>query len=327
MRRRLWWCISANDGRVAEDHSITVNSFDPSTNIEFPSNVNDSQLYPDMTEVPENRGRWTEMSLPLIMKEHCLARRRLYQVIPPFANSIPSEAVRKEIVGKTIAHCEEEYFKFFNPIIPVQRAATLMGRAVLAKLEFVSRLQWLSMANQNTTRGLLSDDETLAEACQILEYGTQIQSDELLRNYRWIVEVYPQYHVLLYVVWRLCVLPTGPSVDRAWSLVEKSFDVEFGRIGFENAPPGSKWTVLRAFREKALKIRQMVAEGKTTGDGKGKGISLEIPKGSAAVVPEHGEATGDVPGNEFSWQPEDADLPDWNELVEDFKLGDFEIQI
>ncbi|OIW27881.1 hypothetical protein CONLIGDRAFT_655572 [Coniochaeta ligniaria NRRL 30616] len=329
MRRRLWWCLSANDGRVAEDHSITVNVFDPSTNIEFPSNVDDSQLYPGITELPDNRGRWTEMSLPLIMKEHCLARRRLYQVIPPSASSIPSEAVRKEIVDKTIAHCEEEYFQYFNTVIPVQRAAMLMGRAVLGKLEFVSRLQWLSMANQNTTRGLLSTDETLAEACQILEYGTQLQSDELLRNYRWISDVYPQYHVLLYVLWRLCVRPTGPSVDRAWVHVEKSFDVEFGRIGFETAPPGSKWTVLKAFREKAVRIRQMVAEGKATGNG--KGTSSDIPQDSAAAAAGgNGDATGTGTGgleDGFSWPPEDADLPDWNELVEDFKLSDFEIQI
>lgn len=324
MRRRLWWCLSANDGRVAEDHSITINVADASTNVEFPSSVDDSQLYPGMTELPEHRGgRWTEMSLPLITKEHCLAWRQLYQVIPPFSNAVPPDSVRKEIVDKVIAHCEEEHFQHFNTVIPVQRAAMLVGRAVLGKLSFVSRLQWLSRANQNTTRGLLTDDETLAEACEVLEYGPQLQSDELLRNYRWIVDVYPQYHVLLYVVWRLCVRPTGPGVERAWDLVEKSFDVEFGRIGFESAPPGSKWTVIKVFREKALKVRQMVAEGKH-----GKGTSSEIPKGSAAAMQENGEFLGDSLGDDFTWQPEDADLPDWNELVESgFKLGDFEIQI
>lgn len=324
MRRRLWWCLSANDGRVAEDHSITINVTDASTNVEFPSSVDDSQLYPGMTELPEHRGgRWTEMSLPLITKEHCLAWRQLYEVMPPFSNTVPPDSVRKEIVDKVIAHCEEEHFQHFNTVIPVQRAAMLVGRAVLGKLSFVSRLQWLSMANQNTTRGLLTDDDTLAEACGVLEHGAQMSSDELLRNFRWIVDTYPQYHVLLYVVWRLCVRPTGPNVERAWDLVEKCFDVEFGRIGFESAPPGSKWTVIKVFREKALKVRQMVAEGK-----QGKGTSSEIPKGSAEATQENGEFLGDSLGDDFTWQPEDADLPDWNELVESgFKLDDFEIQI
>lgn len=325
LRRRLWWCIAANDGRVAEDHSITISSHDPSTNIEFPSNVDDNELYPGMTELLGSRGRWTEMSLPLIMKEYSIARRRLYDVLPPLRTDMPSEATRKEILDKAIAHCEREYFQYCNSIIPVQRAAMLIGRAVMAKLDFVSRLQWLSMANQNTTRGLVSTDETLAEACQILEYGTQMQSDELLQNYRWIVDIYPQYHVLLYVVWRLCVQPTGPSVERAWCQVEKSFDVQIGRLGFENSPPGSKWTVLKAFRKKALEIRQMVAEGKATGNG--RGTSSQTPKGGATALAD--DTAGLVLESDENgfWNLEGGELPDWNDLVDDLKLDGFDIQM
>ncbi|KAB5583439.1 fungal-specific transcription factor [Coniochaeta sp. 2T2.1] len=322
LRRRLWWCINANDGRVAEDHSITVNTHDPSTNIEFASNVDDSQLYPGMTEFPKTRGKWSEMSLPLVMKEHCLARRKLYQAAPPLSATLPPESVRREIVDGVIRHCEETYFRYCNPVVPAQRAAMLIGRAVLAKLDFVSRLQWLSMANQNTTRGLLATDETLDEACGILEYGTQLVTDELLRNYRWISDVYPQYHVLLYVLWRLCVRPTGRHVERAWEAVEISFRIEFGRIGFENSPPGSKWTVLKAFREKAAKIRDMVAEGK----GPVNGASEGQQGGQTDVVRDAVVVTDEI-GNGFAWNLQDADLPDWNDLVEDFKLDGYDIQI
>jgi hypothetical protein len=325
MRRRLWWCIFSNDSRVAEDHSITVNSFDPSTNVGFPSNVDDAQLYPGMAALPEARGRWTEMSLPLIMKEICIARRQLYQVLPPLQATVGSEAVRREIVEKVKAKCEEEYFRYCNPIVPQQRAAELSGRSVLEKLDFVSRLQWLSMANQHTTRGLLSTDETLAEACRILEYGTQVQTDELLRDYRWCVEIYPQYHVLLYVLWRLCVKPTGPSVERAWKQVDANFRLEYAQLGFETAPPGSKWAVLKAFREKALQIRQMVADGKVP--VKGKAVALEVPAGDASIAA--GDVGLDAGGMDdgFSWNPEDAGLPDWNDLVEDLKMDGFEMQI
>jgi hypothetical protein len=311
---------------VAEDHSIAINAFDYGTNILSPSNVDDNQLYPGMTELVESRGRWTEMSLHLIMKEHGLARKQLYQVLPPHSSSVPSEAVRKEIVDKALAHCEREYFQHCNVIIPMQRAAMLMGRAVLSKLDFISRLQWYSISNQNTTRGLLSTDETLAEACRILEYGTQIQSDELLRNYRWISDVYPQYHVLLYILWRLCVKPTGPSVERAWREVDQSFDVEFGRLGFENSPPGSKWTVLKAFRERAIKIRQMVAEGKATGNG--LGTSSDAPKNPATEEMRGALSFGrDEIGSGFYWNPDGGDLPDWNELADDLKLDGFDIQM
>lgn len=327
MRRRLWWLISTNDGRVAEDHSITINAFDPEMNIQFPSNVNDGEIYPGMTALPETRGRWTDMSLSLVMKEYGVAQRRVYQVMPPHSTSVPSEAVRREIVDKALATCEEEYFRYCNPVIPLQRASMLMGRAVLAKLAFVSRLQWLSISNQNTTRGLLSTDETLAEACQVLEYGTQIQADDLLRNYRWIVEVYPQYHVLLYVLWRLCVKPTGPSVDRAWAQVDRSFDVEFGRLGFENARAGSKWTLLKAFREKASRIRHRVADGKATGSG--PATYSEVPENTATAESGTPDGLGKQElGGGYSWDPEDGGLPDWNELMDaDLNFEAFDIPI
>lgn len=295
-----------------------VSTFDcPSANIQPPSNVDDADLYPGMTSLPSSRqSRWTEMSLPLIMKEHCEARQQLYQMLPPLQDSMPSEAARRDILERSKAHCERAYFQYCNPVIPSQRAAMLIGRAVLGKLDFVSRLQWLSMANQNTTRGLQTDEGTFAEACQILEYANSIRSDELLRNYRWIVEMYPSYHMLLFLLWRLCLEPAGPSVERAWRAVDASFEPEFARQGFDTAPPGSKWTVLKMLREKARGIREKLGHqsGGLVEEACGIQSTGELPDG------------GLEDGLQLQWDP-DAELPDWNELVEDLMTDGFDIRI
>jgi hypothetical protein len=312
LRRRLWWCIISGDTRAAEDHGITVSTSCPSANIQPPSNVDDADLYPGMTSLPASsrQSRWTEMSLPLIMKEHCETRQQLYQMLPPLQATMPSESARREILEKSKAHCEKAYFQYCNPVIPSQRAAMLIGRAVIGKLDFVSRLQWRSMANQNTTRGLQTDEETFAEACQILEYGNSIRSDELLRNYRWIVDMYPSYHMLLFLLWRLCLEPTGPSVERAWRAVDASFEPEFARQGFDTAPPGSKWTVLKMLREKARGVREKFGLVEEAGGMQSTG---ELPDGG-------------LEDDGLQWDL-DAELPDWNELVEDLMTDGFEIRL
>jgi hypothetical protein len=271
------------------------------------------------------------MFLPLIMKEHCETRNKLYQMLPPLQATMSPESARRAIVDKMKSQCEKEYFQYCNPVIPSQRAAMLVGRALVGKLNFISRLQWLTISNRNTTRGLQTDDETLSEACRILEYANHIRSDELLRNYRWIVEMYPSYHMLLFLLWRLCVEPTGPSVERAWRVVNTSFTPEFARGGFETAPPGSKWTVLKMLREKARvrreKVLQEAQEGAFEPDGRRTGNEVIMDEG---MQQQNGQApvadSTQVDGFGFQWNPDDAEIPDWNEFVEDLMVDGFDVR-
>jgi hypothetical protein len=83
-------------------------------------------------------------------------------------------------------------------------------------------------------------EDDLVAACRILEINLQLQSDDLLRGFRWHFETYIQYHLLTYVLWHLCVKPVGSTVERAWNAIDGSFELADHRdISFE---PRSKWT-------------------------------------------------------------------------------------
>lgn len=331
LRRRLWWSIISADLRAAEDHGIIISSIDPTVNIEPPSNVDDIELHPGMTEPPANRARWTEMSLALIMKAHCETRIKLDRMLPPFQTTMPLESARRDLVEKMKDYCEKQYFQHCNPVIPSQRAAMLAGRALVGKLDIISRLQWLSLSSRNTTRGLQTDEETLLQTCQILDYANQIRSDELLRSYRWVGEMYPAYHMLLFLLWRLCVEPTGPHVERAWRLVNASFAPEFAKAGFESASPGCKWTVLKMLREKARVRREKALQeaegGGVEPDGQRIGDEEMVADGTQ-------QQNGQTPlahstqadGFGFQWSPDDAEIPDWNEFVGDFMMDGFDVR-
>jgi hypothetical protein len=46
----------------------------------------------------------------------------------------------------------------------------------------------------------ITNDETLAEACTIIEMSAELLNDDLLYNFRWCAEMHPQYSTLLYVL-------------------------------------------------------------------------------------------------------------------------------
>jgi hypothetical protein len=322
MRRRLWWGIASLDIRAAEDHGIAVTSIDSVSNINLPLNVDDSQLHPTMTELPEPQTRWTEMTFPLMLHEQGIARYRLYRMLPPLGNTVPSEAARREVVEALQARVEEKYLRYHNPAIPVQRLSTVIGRVVSAKLDLVSKLQWLTVANKKGIHGLEPNEEMLVSACQILEYGIQAREDEILRSYRWAVEIYPQYHTLLYVLWHLCVRPEGPSVERAWAAVHTSFDHEFmtRTVGTSNMR-GCKWAALRMLKDKALRIRASGEKrGSMTTEKSGEDARSPSDKvgWSSQPLP---DSTMGASENGINWVMDGTEPPDWHALVDDFGMN------
>lgn len=209
----------------------------------------------------------------------------------------------------------EEYTKDCNPHIPIQRTTLLFAQVILRKLDFVSRQQVLNESETDPAScELLASGETLVNACEILELNLQIQTDDVLRGFRWTFETYPQYHLLLYVLWYLCVHPSGPSVDRAWNIVELSFENEIANQRDIIAGPGSKWAVLKLMKEKAVHSREMAndtdsmkATQTCAGDYPATGFSMDAfgPMETAMLL-------------DMANSDQDAiSFPDWARLVGD----------
>lgn len=256
MRRRLWWHLWAKDARASEDHGITVNSFYSPLDIDFPLNVDDSDLNSDISGLPPSKQKWTEMTFPLIVMRSNHALQRLYHMVKPSSKSPSSDHIHKEALSQLTTQIKD-YTMNCNPNIPIQRTTLLFAQVVLRKLDFVSRQQLSSESGTDfADRKLHTSGETLVNACEILELNLQIQTDDVLRGFRWAFKTYPQYHLLLYVLWHLCVYPSGPSVDRAWNIVEASFEHEISNQRDIIAGPGSKWAVLKLMKEKATNFRE-----------------------------------------------------------------------
>lgn len=315
IRRRLWWHLWAKDARASEDHGITVASFDSPPYIHFPLNIDDSQISPSTDKPPTSKRGWSEMTFPLIIMRANDVLQRLYHTVKPPSDDPASEFNRKEALNQLIAQIEE-YTQDCNLNIPIQRATQLFGQVLLRKLDFVSRQQLLNQSDSvRGNRESLAAGETLLSACEILELNRQIQTDDILRGFRWTFETYPQYHLLLYVLWYLCVHPTGPIVDRAWNVVEATFDHEIANQRDLIAGPGSKWAVLKLMREKAIHFRDVANNADPAGHTQADSGNLPMADFPAGALDQM--ETGML-ADMVNLDQDAASFLDWGRLVDDF---------
>ncbi|KAL4781314.1 fungal-specific transcription factor domain-containing protein [Aspergillus varians] len=316
MRRRLWWHLWAKDSRASEDHGITVPSYDFSCDIDFPLNVDDNELDPAMSELPPSKLKWSEMTYPLIVMKANHALREFYYMAKPSSSNESNEPTRKEAVRRLTAHIED-YSRNCNPNIPIQRATMLFTRIILRKLDFVSHQQSMNQSGSKPEdRKSLATEENLVNACEILELSLQIQSDDLLRGFRWAFEAYPQYHLLLYVLWHLGVKPSGPNVDRAWHVVEASFGHESTNQRDTITVTGPKLAILEMMRNKAVGFRQTANRSDFTAP-----VPTEGQCNPTMGCPAHtfDLAGYGMPSDVMNWA-QDSAFPDWNPLIDDFNM-------
>ncbi|KAG7114953.1 C6 transcription factor asaR like protein [Verticillium longisporum] len=255
IRRRLWWYIVCRDGRAAEDYGLeNMRRMTPGSaaGIDMPLNVHDSDLYPEMDELPPNRPGWTSMTLSLIA------------------------------------------------------IATVLG--------WHENAQSTPTSSDGTRSQAFATEENLLEAVEILELGTTLMTDDRLRPWQWSTRLYPQNHMLLYVLWHLCVCPDGPNRDRIWQVVETVFsDTEATRAGSVGAGDlGSRWAVLTVLKEKAFTKRA----GETAASGASR-VQDQTQVATPGVMDAVGVFT--QMGN-FDWVEDLQVLPDWTTLMKDFQM-------
>jgi hypothetical protein len=308
-----------NDSRAGEDHGIALSSFDSSSDTRFPLNINDNELSPDMQELPVAKPKWTEMTFTLLMMEIAHVYLRLLRSPIVAVQAAPSESSRVGNLTDLMTYLDDTYLKHCDRNIPIQQASILAARTVVAKMQFVARQQELNRA-QSTGQAIHAIEDNLVTACEIVEMGLQLQTDDLLRGFRWYFETYTQYHLLTYVLWHLCVKPVGPSVARAWDLLDKCFEI--GDRRNLSSELGSKWIFLQRLKGKAIRIQLAYNTDHSMADA-----AQEDP-GMASIT----EESGNVPELVFTdgtnwdnWDMRPADFPDWSNFADKFDLHDFAI--
>ncbi|KAH8648864.1 hypothetical protein BGZ61DRAFT_376263 [Ilyonectria robusta] len=313
IRRRLWWHLVARDGRAAEDHGLN-NTYSPAlmSGVDLPLNLEDVDLYPEMKELPPPRAGWTRMTLALVNIEVARVCGKLLQPGP--GTGTPRELFRAQVVSEAKDKMAEALSRC-NYVIPRQRMTIKVAQLILRKLDLVSRQR----ESVDSFSGLATEDNLL-EALSILEESDNIWSDDLLRPFRWSMRAYPQFHMMLYILWYLCVRPQGSSAARALEAV--GYHLEKTRTTDACATNESKWMVLAALKSKAISIMNC-SKGDDSLGVDGACLTPQPADDSMGLV---AWKTGMETSGEQEFDNPQGIL-DWRTLLEDFQLDATDLSI
>lgn len=146
MRRRLWWQIVLIDIRVAELSGAGPAILMYTWNTKLPSNINDSDLFPDMRDSPVERSGVTEMIFVRIRCEGV-------QLIQQTRSRTGCYVLKDDAIEDLEQRLEREYLQHCDPLIPLHLMALTTSRTALCKMRISFRRPLFALNQTNWTDG------------------------------------------------------------------------------------------------------------------------------------------------------------------------------
>jgi len=215
MRRRLWWQILLLDTRVAELSGAGSTVLNHNWTTKLPSNVNDSDLFPDMRDTPQEHPGATEMVFVLHRCEVANLAKQLQDKDLPLV-------VKDEAITALENKLEKTYVQYCDQSIPFHLVTVLMVKLATAKVRMLPRHPQL-MANISQV-GTEERDYLFRLSLSCLENHNKLMALPSLEKFMWFVLTNSPMPAMVHL---LCVMryqTTGELADRAWELFEWRFE-------------------------------------------------------------------------------------------------------
>lgn len=285
---------------------------------ELPLNIEDSDLDPNMKELPPPRQGWTRILSVLVNIHICQTWQDLLQLSWSSHSTPPPYEARDRIVEKLV-ETSEELIRGCNPVIPMHKLSVVTCRFIVKKLDFVTRQQW-EAHHHPEQQELLATEETLLEALGLFEEGESMLEDELMRPYLWAMRSYPQYHLMLFILWNICLQPRRSCALRAFKSVE-AYVKTMERTGTA-VLRGPKWTIFKALMARAATLIPSDAQGENSRENQ-MPVRTVPADAKGDQVPGPGMMLGSttrkfVEMSDAGMLEEMQYVPDWSTLLQGF---------
>ncbi|OTB02666.1 hypothetical protein M426DRAFT_61704, partial [Hypoxylon sp. CI-4A] len=255
MRRRLWWAICILDLRSAEDQGTELTIAERTFDTQFPLNVNDVDITPEMTEFPEEKIGPTDMTFCLIRYEICTLSRKIHSATNGMApcRNRSTEQERDEMLLECYERIERKYLKSCGDkdMDVLHWVAAMIARLIMAKM---SLMIYQPMLLHSTGQELNKDvrHRLFMASLEVVEYTKVLNSEPKCRQWRWLFQTYAQWHAVAYLLLEVCRLPWTASLERAWIVLNATFQTPDAA---ERARPGV-WIPLRKLMGQARRHRE-----------------------------------------------------------------------
>ncbi|KAK6360088.1 hypothetical protein TWF730_006242 [Orbilia blumenaviensis] len=271
MRRRLWREILILDFRTAElsgaglyTMAMDENAWDS----KWPTSINESDIWPGMTEHPKEREGPTENMWPQLrgelgqifvdrwrrMHRQSINAGTMYDKADSnsaeFANyykALDNDQQLEDITSKL----EEKYIKHCDPINPLQLFTSIVCRSALTNLRLMTHHP-IRRADNGASMSQEEKDSLFSDSIKIMEYDNLCHSSRSIQKFLWHTKSFFQWHAFIYLLGELRQRPQGPEVEKAWAQVDEVFEHHYEWLERKD----ELHSAIRAFALKAWECRE-----------------------------------------------------------------------
>lgn len=231
MRRRLWWVLALYDTRIGELADYKNTGLSPTWDCKPPLNVNDSELWPDMKELPavpaddhHRQSKPSEALFAVVRASMMDMVRRTSSYIGFYFSADPAFGglANKLELSELQAMIEDRLLKGCDPENPEHCMATWMSRTGFARFHLMEHYARQGRSSLNPIEA--QRDASISYALSYLENDTKMSGNMQLRRYDWYHRLHFPLPGYIHILYDLRMRPLGAHADRAWEVLGDNFD-------------------------------------------------------------------------------------------------------
>ncbi|KAL3486469.1 fungal-specific transcription factor domain-containing protein [Aspergillus germanicus] len=231
IRRRLWWSIYLLDSRSSEFHAMRPQIAEESYDTRLPFNINSLDISPDMTEAPEERTGFTDMTFCLSRCEMTVLYRRFHRSTQGNnTDERNSQVVERRLheLRRIHTQLQQRYLQHCDVSLPLQWVTATVIRLALARSWLLAHIPETPTTGDISQLGIHvaqgpDRQELFVAAIEVVEFAYLLEVDPRTKQWSWLFEGYPQWHSLVFVLTELCLRPQTPAlVDQAWGVATQA---------------------------------------------------------------------------------------------------------
>ncbi|KAL9576276.1 MAG: hypothetical protein Q9212_007235 [Teloschistes hypoglaucus] len=262
MRRRLWWQIVLLDSRVAELSGAGTSVLSTPFDTFLPSNVNDSNLLPEMGEMPPEQKGASDMIFCLT---RCEIANFMKQSNTTFffdgawarSDGAPASLAEKDAaIDELEDHLERKYLRHCDPQITLHFLTKIFTRTALWRMRLVAHHP-RHYPDRGASMPAAEKDLLCRLSLNMIENDNIAHRNRSADRFAWFVNTNFQLPAFIYLLSELRHRTRGELSDRGWDAIAEGFRNRIDFIAERKHSPVFQATSALAL--KAWQAREMDA--------------------------------------------------------------------
>ncbi|KAF2092287.1 hypothetical protein K490DRAFT_4184, partial [Saccharata proteae CBS 121410] len=231
MRRRAWWQVIPLEFRTAELCGAANMLVNQNIDMKLALNVNDSELSPDMKQLPIEHEGPTEMFF-------CRLRGTMGRFMQSWKKFEHSSTTVAEKDAKTVELeqlLHDKILRYVDTSIPLHLLSLIVAQSAVNAFKLRAHHPRL-YPDKGASLPQSEKDFLFSTALKIVELDNMAHSEPSIAKFLWHMDAWFQWDGFIYVLSELRTRTAGEEANRAWFQVNKVFEHHHEILTVTNNP-------------------------------------------------------------------------------------------